>query len=483
MSAGPIHHALGFWKPLLDASVFEGLAVRTPIETPPEGGIHILPAEGQPDRFTLDDGAEKSFLFAAVHPISEPPPEAEVIARITTVDGSPHSYVLWFPEQRRVLIPFDPDSAIDALRYEHYMADEPTVLPGGVLAAYYRVKKVLPKPVRLALRRALAHRDDQRSRDLAWPADHSHDRLMRLLLRAMMLASGESRMRFVWFWPHGHSWAAVLTHDVETGKGLEVVPRVMEIEAQRGLCSSFNFVPRDYDVPDELRAELARRGFEVGVHGYTHDGLLVSSWSTFAFRAERINSVGREWKAAGFRSPATYRNLEWFRRLDFEYDSSVTDTAPHEPQPGGCASVFPYLIGDLVEMPMTLPQDHTLFGVLKQRDASTWIDKLATIKRDNGMACVLTHPEPGAGYIGEPKNEERYRHVLDVISADDAWTPLPRDLARWWKERAQMPAGQLVGVRAVAGEAVLDETGQIRLEPPTRPAEVSRRRHAVAVGG
>ena len=49
-------------------------------------------------------------------------------------------------------------------------------------------------------------------------------------------------------------------------------------------------------------------------------------------------------------------------RLGFEYDSSYTDTDPYEPQPGGCCSYLPYFNESLVELPITLPQDHTVFS-------------------------------------------------------------------------------------------------------------------------
>jgi peptidoglycan/xylan/chitin deacetylase (PgdA/CDA1 family) len=284
-----------------------------------------------------------------------------------------------------------------------------------------------------------------------------------------MLATDKRELEFSWFWPDRHPWAVTLTHDVETAAGLARVPHVAELERARGLRSSFNMVPHDYNVPDSLVSDLDRDGFEVGVHGYTHDGLLFSSRAVFDERAVAIKEAARRWGSVGFRSPATYRNREWLPLLGLEYDSSYSNTAPCEPQPGGCASFFPFPIDGMTELPITLPQDHTLFELLEKRGPDTWLSVLDLVRRANGMACVLAHPDPAAGYIGMPENEASYVTLLDEVAASDAWTPVPRDLARWWRSRSDAgPAeiGRLEG--AAFGRVLLDESGMLTIDPPSR---------------
>ena len=180
-----------------------------------------------------------------------------------------------------------------------------------------------------------------------------------------------------------------------------------------------------------------------------------------------INDYGRRWGAAGFRSPATYRNLDWFHLLEFEYDSSVSNTAPCEPQPGGCGSFFPFAVGGLTELPITLPQDHTLFELLDETDATTWLTCLRRVQEANGMACILAHPDPASGYMGRPENEAHYIRVLDAIAASDAWTPLPRELARWWRRRGEAPMSQIESIEGISfGTAVLDPSGRLEIHPP-----------------
>ena len=392
------------------------------------------------------------------------------MADIVDQSGAHYSYVLWYPREGSLVVPFDPNAAVEAFWSEEYVPPERrTALPQPLLSLYYSVAKpLLPVGVRRRLRRSMARRALTSASPLGWPTDESLDLLQRFLLRLIIMAADREELQFAWFWPDRHPWAAVLTHDVETADGLAMVMHVAEIERQRHLRSSFNLVPRDYDVPGWLLRSLDGGGFEVGVHGYTHDGLLFSSWPIFRERVAVINEYGRRWGSSGFRSPATYRKQEWFGLLEFEYDSSVSNTAPCEPQPGGCGSFFPYSVGSLVELPITLPQDHTLFELLEQTDSETWLSCLGRIRDANGMACVLAHPDPTSGYIGRPENEAHYRDLLDAVAGSDAWTPLPRDLVRWWRTRTATALERIGSIEGVSsGAAVLDPSGRIEIVPPS----------------
>ena len=45
-------------------------------------------------------------------------------------------------------------------------------------------------------------------------------------------------------WPDGHTWALVLTHDVEQAEGFAAVGPVVDLERAHGLRSSWNLVPQ-----------------------------------------------------------------------------------------------------------------------------------------------------------------------------------------------------------------------------------------------
>src|SRR5260221_9765655 len=130
-------------------------------------------------------------------------------------------------------------------------------------------------------------------------------------------------------WPDGKKFALVLTHDVEGPRGLAKCRRLMQLERELGFRSSFNFVPEgDYAVSKELRQELAKNGFEVGVHDLNHDGKLYRSHAEFTRKAERINQYLKEWGAGGFRSAFMHHNLDWIGQLKVKYDACTFDTDP-----------------------------------------------------------------------------------------------------------------------------------------------------------
>lgn len=471
MSVSPLDHAIGFWKPMMGPTELQGLAAyRDPGEASVPG-INTLRSRSEARSYHIEDGGNGFRLFASVEPITDVPPAAEVVADILDPSGRHYSYVLWLPAERSIVVPFDPNEAIEAFWHEDYVPRaEKTALPKPVLSLYYSVgKRLLPGGVRRRLRRSMAHRALASPNSLAWPTDDSLDALQRLLLRLIMLAVGRQELQFVWFWPDRHPWAVTLTHDVETAHGLANVPHVTELERARGLRSSFNMVPRDYEVPGSLLQRLRSDGFEIGVHGYTHDGLLFSSRAVFDERAVAIREFRQRWAASGFRSPATYRDRELIPLLGFEYDSSYSNTAPCEPQPGGCGSFFPFPMGDTVELPITLPQDHTLFELLEQPGPDTWLICLERIRAANGMACVLAHPDPAAGYMGMPENEASYVRVLDAVAASEAWTPLSRELAGWWRARAVTPAEDIGVLQGASyGTAVLGPSGRVDIAPAAR---------------
>jgi hypothetical protein len=208
---------------------------------------------------------------------------------------------------------------------------------------------------------------------------------------------------------------------------------LLKLEHELGYRSSWNFVPRRYAVDDGLVRRLHDAGCEVGVHGLYHDGRDLASPKLVAERLPQMHEFARRWGAVGFRAPATQRDWSTIASLGFEYDSSYPDTDPYEPQPGGSCSWLPYHIGEVVELPITLAQDHTLFTILQHPTADVWLQKAALLRERGGMALVLTHPD----YQGTPKVRARYRRLLQEHATDDtAWRALPREVSDWWRRRA-----------------------------------------------
>jgi hypothetical protein len=118
--------------------------------------------------------------------------------------------------------------------------------------------------------------------------------------------------------------------------------------------------------------------------------------------------------------------------LGFDYDSSYSDTAPFEPQPGGCCSLLPFFNEEMVELPVTMAQDHTLFVILGEADEALWRTKAEIVRGLDGMALMLTHPD-----YATPARLAAYRRLLEDYRGDEtAWRALPREVSAWWRARA-----------------------------------------------
>ena len=141
-----------------------------------------------------------------------------------------------------------------------------------------------------------------------------------------------------------------------------------------------------------------------------------------------------------------HRNLNWLQSLDVEYDSSCFDIDPFQAAPGGVGSIWPFIAGRFVELPYTLPQDHTLFIGLGERDDRIWKDKLDFIIRHQGMALMLTHPD----YLtGQRESEIYFRFLEHVKGSGRYWHATPQEVTRWWREREKTVERGLPGDNSI----------------------------------
>jgi len=298
------------------------------------------------------------------------------------------------------------------------------------LDLYYLARPLIPRRLQIALRRRVAARKRRKSA-VFWPIDH-----------------GAGAPPPGWRgWPERKKFALVLNHDVDTAGGQDRCERLAELEKALGFRSAFFFVPERYRTSPELHRQLSDGGFEVGVHGLLHDGKMFASRKIFEERARRVNGYLKEWGSSGFSSPSTHRKLDWMGDLEIDYDISTFDTDPFEPQPEGISRIFPFWHQDgpsrrgFVEIPYTLPQDHTMFIILQEKDIRIWQDKLDWIADRGGMALLNTHPDYMRFDGGRCSLEEypagRYAEFLDYARKKyegQYWQPLAGEMARFWKE-------------------------------------------------
>lgn len=302
---------------------------------------------------------------------------------------------------------------------------------------YYAIKPILPRSLQIVLRQIKISFKARAVQDV-WPID------------ALSGAKPDGWRG----WPAGRAFAFVLTHDVESDRGVRRCLRLAQAEKDLGFVSSFNFVPERYLLSPKVREELVMRGFEVGVHDLKHDGRLFSSEKAFLKRVQTVNHYLESWGAVGFRAGSMYHNLGWMHNMRIEYDSSTFDTDPFEPQPDGLHTVFPIWIanrsgdGGYVELPYTLPQDMTLFILQNHGDTRLWKEKLEWIANKGGMVLFISHPDymnwPGEKKKIDEYPFELYREFLDHVRVKyegQYWNALPRDVAKFW--RRSMAAHQV----------------------------------------
>ncbi|NUR75100.1 MAG: hypothetical protein HOQ28_02285 [Thermoleophilia bacterium] len=375
-------------------------------------------------------------IFAETLPDEEgrgllPDGEWEPAEALLDADGRPVAHV-WREAGGSVFLPFSPDAALVNLWSEAYQAGARSAGAKRLaLKAYYRARPLLPRALQIALRRRFA-RIQAKTAFPRWPVETAAHDLYDLVLGLLAEVAGEA-VPWLGPWPAPYRWALVLTHDVELQEGCENVALLRDIELAHGLRSAWNFVPRRYDTPDETVRDLNERGFEVGVHGLYHDGRDLESRELLLERLPAMHEAARRWGATGFRSPATHRGWDLMPLLGFEHDSSYLDTDPFEPQGGGSCTWWPFPIGELVELPITLLMDHTLFVILR-RDESVWTEKTRFLRDRGGMALLITHPD----YMLERERLDVYDRFLATFAGDDTmWGALPREVASWWRRRAE----------------------------------------------
>lgn len=340
-----------------------------------------------------------------------------------------------------ILLPFNADEIIENLLRERYSAHfrEPSSPTNSLVRhIYYQLRPYLSVGIRKHLQR-IKLRNWKDIPFPEWPVDFTVDRIQRRLMALQIRALGIERLPFIWFWPDGYTSCAIITHDVETVIGRDFCRTLMDIDESFSFRSSFQVVPESrYPVPRSYLEQINRRGFEVNVHDLTHDGRLYAEHEEFLRRAKKINGFARDFNAAGFRSGILYRNADWYDAFDFDYDMSIPNVGHLDPQRGGCCTVLPYFIGNLVELPLTCTQDYTLFHMLRDYSTRIWEQQISLIRANHGLISILVHPD----YVIEGKAQQSYRELLSYIAGlrdtTPMWTPLPRDVATWWRQRSQM---------------------------------------------
>jgi hypothetical protein len=147
-----------------------------------------------------------------------------------------------------------------------------------------------------------------------------------------------------------------------------------------------------------------------------------------------------------------YRNIDWFDALDFAYDMSIPNVAHLDPQRGGCCTVFPFFNGNMIELPVTMSQDYSLFNILNDYSINLWKRQISLIRKKHGLMQMIVHPD----YISGAAERRVYADLLGYLSElreeGETWIALPAEVAAWWRLRSQLKLVNEDGSWQIQGE-------------------------------
>ena len=342
-----------------------------------------------------------------------------------------------------VLLPFDPAQIVNNLRHERYHSDHALGRTANqssslIRKLYYLARPLLSVPLRKHLQRIYLG-DWEEIPFPNWPVDFTVENIHEQLLALSMKSRNVTKIPFIWFWPKGALSCTAVTHDVESGPGWDFCSELMDLDDSFEIKSSFQVIPEErYPVPQERLDAMKERGFELNVHDLNHDGNLMTDREEFMRRAPEINRHGKVFGAIGFRSAVLYRNIDWHHALDFSYDMSIPNVAHLDPQRGGCCTVFPFFNGNILELPVTMSQDYSLFNILKDYSIGLWKQQISLIRQRNGLMQMIIHPD----YIMDEPARRVYAELLgylaDLRDRGETWIALPAEIDKWWRLRNEL---------------------------------------------
>lgn len=271
---------------------------------------------------------------------------------------------------------------------------------------------------------------------------------LRILFLASLAAISDKPIPRIGFWRKGKKYSMAITHDVETSYGLRTGSKqLLHVEKEIGVRSTWNIPSDRYYLPREILSSIASEG-DIGAHDTVHDGrLILSSLEEKIDRTRKAKEKLERLSGAsvvGFRSPLLQHSRELLTAIGkagYEYDSSTPSSetiSPTSSKPHGTSTVFPFEYGGILEIPVSLPQDHQLTRIrqLNTSDAAKKILDVASHVRELGGVCVLLiHPDYEYGL---PENEGDYKSLLEAFQADISCEMLTmKQIAGWWKKRME----------------------------------------------
>ena len=360
-------------------------------------------------------------------------------------------------DRSSIQLPFDPVQIVNNLLHERYQSGHPSGRSanksnGLVRRLYYLMRPLLPIALRKHLQRVYLG-DWKKISFPHWPVDSTVESIHEQLLVLSMKSRNLTTIPFIWFWPKGALSCTSVTHDVEESAGWDFCSQLMDLDDSFGIKSAFQVVPEErYTVQQSRLDAMKARGFELNVHDLNHDGNLMTDRDEFLRRVPEINRHGKNFGALGFRAAVLYRNIDWYGALDFSYDMSVPNVAHLDPQRGGCCTVFPFFNGKMIELPVTMTQDYSLFHILKDYSINLWKQQISLIREKHGLIQMIVHPDYIIGLEERRVYADLLGYLAELRDQDKTWIALPAEVAAWWRTRSQLRLVNKGGSWRIQGE-------------------------------
>lgn len=99
---------------------------------------------------------------------------------------------------------------------------------------------------------------------------------------------------------------------------------------------------------------------------------------------------------------------------------------------------MPFFVGKILELPVTVTQDYSLFHILNEYSTDLWRCQATEITENHGLMSLIAHPD----YLVEKRARDTYQSLLvylaDLNSQGRVWIAPPGEVAKWWRARRQM---------------------------------------------
>lgn len=239
-------------------------------------------------------------------------------------------------------------------------------------------------------------------------------------------------------WPKGSKAAVVLSLDIDDHSCASLLKDVAYIFYSYGAKATVNVLSQGgYALDYDFIQSLYRSGWEIASHGLNHIRVDEVSIKMSKVMLEARLKV----PIKGFRAPSLRFSPMLLKPLieaGYIYDSSLPDTSKGAGllvkwRNVEALTIYPFLIGPLVELPVTTPIDNHLFKYLKLNILKSFKylrNKILWSYRKGGLILLLLHPS----YYNSYERKIFLRMLLSFLtSMPDIWLTTAIDVANYIK--------------------------------------------------